>query len=457
MSDLPYPGPEKKPSDPQVDDPGAHEELAEDIARSLDDAPHAERAERIARVWETPPPEASIADSMNARLAALDLLYERGQISASELGTARRRILEGGEDAPGRTDATVIVPAQGAASPPPGPPPGPPPVEPSFVEPPGRDPDRILGLPVAGFIALCVGGAVLLIGVIALAILQPWSGDDSSSPDARAQGQAAYVAQIEGPLGRLTDSAVATGTSLARVSRPADLERLARNADRQIDVVERARRTLSDMSVDPQDRSAQQALLAASATQRRYLVTLQRAAELPPTQGLALVGRVRTQAAALDNRYAKFFALVPQAPDAITGTDLDDTAGLRTALREKRAREQAAATPGPATRTPSAPAPTPSVYSGSGFSSPTGNLRCFNYGTTLRCSSANDGFSVSLDEYGSPYSTSGSVEGGGQVVPYGSDWASGVFRCDSEFDGITCRSVSSGRGFFLNRDTYTAL
>jgi hypothetical protein len=146
-------------------------------------------------------------------------------------------------------------------------------------------------------------------------------------------------------------------------------------------------------------------------------------------------------------------------PDAITGSDLDDVAGLRTALTtaKERADELAAQEeeePATTTQTPS-PTPGPGVYSGTAFSSPTGNLRCSSSGTTLRCSSANDGFSAILPEFGPPTTGGGAIESGGQTVPYGADWVSGPFRCDSETGGITCRSVSSGRGFFLSRDTYT--
>ena len=471
MADPPHPGPhENEPDPPETGGDAtagdAHERLAAHMAGRLGSADHVERLD-VLSADEHAKIQGGLAEAMHDRLAALDLLYERGEISASELGAARQRILEatgappgGAAGGPRATDETVITPpptAQPAAAPPPPQEPGPgggptPPDGPSEGK-------RILGMPLPAALGVLAAIIVVVAGAAALLITQPWSSDEQeAAPAATEQVAEGYLGQIETPYGRLTDSAVSIGKTLARVSTPADLKRLGRNADRQLDVVENARKTLSGMSVADEDRAAHQALLAASATQRRYLVTLSRSVSLAPEQGLELVPQVRSQADSLESRYGVFFALVPEAPDAITGSDLDDTAGLKAALTEAEARAQELAEPEPepepATPSPT-PTPSPGIVTGTAFSSPTGNLRCTSFGTSLRCSSANDGFSATLPEFGSPTTGSGAIEGGGQIVPYGSDWVSGPFRCDSETAGITCRSVSSGRGFFLSRDTYT--
>lgn len=366
----------------------------------------------------------------------------------------------GGATPPPPDDSTVIVPspAAGAGTPPggsagtaPPPPGGPPPLQPPPGSSGGR---RIMGMGPGALAALAVSVVVIIGAVVAVLIAQPWS---SSSEEERADDPpvtteaSGYAEQVAEPLDRLTSSAISIGTTLASTTRPEDLSALGQNAERQRDVVEQARRTLAEVPVDSADQEAQAALLAAAALQRRYLVTLSRSVDLPPEQGLRLLPQVRTQAQAADERYAAFFALVPQAPDAITATDLDDTAGLQAALEAER---DAQAAPEPEPEPVPDPEPVPGTFTGQSFSSPTGNLRCGYYGTSIRCSSANDGFSVGLDETGDPYNSEGAVEAGGTVVPYGQTWSSGVFLCDSAFDGITCRSTTSGHGFFLNRDSF---
>ena len=95
-------------------------------------------------------------------------------------------------------------------------------------------------------------------------------------------------------------------------------------------------------------------------------------------------------------------------------------------------------------------------YSGSTFSSPSGNIDCEEFSDGLFCSIANDGYSVLLPAYGTPTADYGEdVAGDGPAVPYGSSWTSpsGDFTCASAEDGITCES-QSGNGFFINRDDY---
>jgi hypothetical protein len=44
----------------------------------------------------------------------------------------------------------------------------------------------------------------------------------------------------------------------------------------------------------------------------------------------------------------------------------------------------------------------------------------------------------------------------GPVLRYGEIWrAPGEFRCKSSFNGMRCRSLQSGHGFFINRDEWS--
>jgi hypothetical protein len=245
---------------------------------------------------------------------------------------------------------------------------------------------------------------------------------------------------------------VAIGTTLGRTTEPNQVAALRRASERQIEVVEQARRTLSQVAVSEEDRRGHERLVTATAAHRRYLVQLLRASSGTLDQAnLAATDRARREGGQTQRAYRAFFALVPAAPDAITATDLTDTAGLRSAIETAIAERDAPPAPSPAP--PPTPAPPSGPYGGTSFQSPTGNLRCQDQGSQLFCSSSNDGFGVILPEFGGPATGSGTAPGGGVTVPYGNTWRSGAFSCDSEFDGITCRN-RSGNGFFLNRDTF---
>ena len=394
---------------------------------------------------------AAIGQDVTTRLAALDRLYENRHITATELGEARRQILASADasDAaqlPAASDPVATTsahpPAANGGS---GGTPPPSQVVSGHVGPPEPPPEKkIAGLPV--WAAAAIAG-VAIVAVIALAFLLFGGGGDSN---ATAPAEVAdYSAQIKGPLALLTGSAVTTGKALARVSQPGEIKAFNRVAERQIDVVETARARLSQIDVAPADRRAQGRLVAAAANQRRYLVQLGRAsAGTPDKDSLAALNKARQAGGQTLTSYKTFFALVPAAPDAITATDLTDTSGLRGAITESIA---AATAPTPRSTPAPAPAP-PRTYSTSSFQSPTGNLHCQVSGGSLFCSSSNDGFGVILPSYGSPNTGSG-VASGGETVPYGSNWVNGIFSCDSESNGVTCRN-GSGNGFFLNRDSY---
>ncbi|WP_217924918.1 hypothetical protein [Miltoncostaea oceani] len=404
---------------------------------------------------ETPSGPSGLETSLSERLNALDRLYESNQITATELGEARRRILGEGPAAIAPAAAAASQPVQAEvlraeAAPPAAPPPPVPPrrVDGGHIGPPEPPPPaKIAGLPV--WAATLIG--VLVLGMIAIGGFLLLSGGDDEGNENLAAGASAetYATQINRPLDQLTKSAVATGKSLARVSEPGEIRQLNRTAERQLDVVETARGSLTRISVTEADQRAHRSLIAAAANQRRYLVALGRASSGEPTQAkLRQINQARRAGAATVASYRTFFQLAPGAPDAITTTDLADTAGLRSATQSAIADAEAP----PPSRSGGSTTRSPGPYNSPSFQSPTGNLRCQLSGGTLFCSSSNDGFGVALPSVGSP-STGSGVASGGQVVPYGSRWQSGVFTCDSAFDGITCRNAS-GNGFFLNRDQY---
>ena len=97
------------------------------------------------------------------------------------------------------------------------------------------------------------------------------------------------------------------------------------------------------------------------------------------------------------------------------------------------------------------------VFSAPAWQSPSGNLDCGiqDGDVDLVCTSSSDGLGVNLPEVGPP-STFASQDpaGEGVVVPYGNVWQRGPFTCSSQTEGITCRSTTSGRGFFLARGAY---
>ena len=82
------------------------------------------------------------------------------------------------------------------------------------------------------------------------------------------------------------------------------------------------------------------------------------------------------------------------------------------------------------------------VRTASSFQSPTGNIHCQSFGSSLSCSTDNDAFMVTLPSYGEAYSGEGIVAGG-ETLPYGASWSGGDgFRCTSAENGITCYNNS---------------
>ena len=91
------------------------------------------------------------------------------------------------------------------------------------------------------------------------------------------------------------------------------------------------------------------------------------------------------------------------------------------------------------------------------FSSPTRNIQCHNAGSWIACTTLNTGLVVTVPLYGHAYTDYDQSEFGygGPTLYYGQTYnVSGRFHCLSRSDGMTCSSVRSGHGFFINRTNY---
>jgi hypothetical protein len=98
------------------------------------------------------------------------------------------------------------------------------------------------------------------------------------------------------------------------------------------------------------------------------------------------------------------------------------------------------------------------------FQSPTGNLICIMDSgrdspagsAIVACQSRNDGFLIAINAAGKREAgyTEPAERQRMPVLRYGRSRAGYGFRCTSRVSGMTCRSVFSGRGFFISRDTW---
>lgn len=286
-------------------------------------------------------PNGGLGASASERLEALDQLYGKGAISAAELGEGRKRILE---EITGSDEVTTALPRPTQEAGEPGD--------------QGRGP--LGGLPI--WALGVIGGVVALAVVIGIILLLSRGG--SSTESASAQ-QTAYVTSIKRPLDLLNRSAVVVGKQLASTSEPDDLTAMNRVAERQLDVVEEARSVLAETPTGAEDAAAQRTLLGAVAEQRAYVVALSRASKgTPAPSSLESANQARASGGRVLSDYTRFFALVPTAPNAITGTDLTDVSGLRQAISEAIADQKAQAERAAAAarrQVNPAPAPSPSA------------------------------------------------------------------------------------------------
>jgi hypothetical protein len=93
------------------------------------------------------------------------------------------------------------------------------------------------------------------------------------------------------------------------------------------------------------------------------------------------------------------------------------------------------------------------------FRSPTGNIRCRYWpdDRLLACTTLNNRRLVGVTLFGHPFvrSAFGYSFPGGPVLSYGDTWAvAGRVKCWSRYSGMTCRSLQTGSGFFINRTSF---
>lgn len=103
------------------------------------------------------------------------------------------------------------------------------------------------------------------------------------------------------------------------------------------------------------------------------------------------------------------------------------------------------------------PPPTTGRWTSNWFHSPTGNIRCRYYprGGYVACKTLNNQRLAGVTLFGRSYRRADGYNfsfPAGPTLGYGQNWiVRGRFRCDSRFKGMTCRSLVTGRGFFINR------
>lgn len=354
------------------------------------------------------------------------------------------------------------------------PPPAPPPAEPPD---PSPEKSRFGGLPT-----WAIGGAAAAIAavIIAVVVVVSRGGDDGSRRDPVAPTTSAvtnsaavttssapatttaptrteqlqplpsdeeFAATVVGPVETLTES---TDEITGALSNGGSFEAVFNTARSQATVVTGARAQLTALPTPARadQAAAMSALLTATGEHRRYLDQLARATGGAPTRArLRALDTADATASRAVRAYEEFFRLTPAVNDGITGSGLGDTAGLRGAMEEYIAEQEAQNQSPP-------PQPDPEPGAVTAFQSPTGNIRCQYSATELFCSTANDNFAVMLPPSGPPITASGTAPGG-VTLPYGSVWSLGAFSCQSLTNGFTCEN-SSGNGFFLSRETYNS-
>ena len=95
------------------------------------------------------------------------------------------------------------------------------------------------------------------------------------------------------------------------------------------------------------------------------------------------------------------------------------------------------------------------------FHSPSGNIRCreFVNADLMACLTLNDHYAVFVPLHGKAgkeRNVSANKFPRGPTLGYGEKWSDpGRFRCISRQSGMTCKSIPTGHGFFIERFTYS--
>lgn len=257
-----------------------------------------------------------------------------------------------------------------------------------------------------------------------------------------------YAEAVSKPLALIGDSANVIAGNLAAVSAPADISTLRTSVNQQLRAASRARQQIAAAEVAGGLEKAQQELQSGAKNYSLYLQQLLRASSSSPAGAPSAISRARSRVGQLKADFRAAQSIAPAlAVDPIIDAGLGSTSGLADAQRkraaqiaEQRRREEEARRQADIAR----------VRTGSGFSSPSGNIDCTSFGSVLNCSTANDGYSIALPSVGAAYGGMGSSSGG-ETVPYGGSWQNGPFSCTSAESGVTCRNLS-GNGFTLSRE-----
>ncbi len=142
-------------------------------------------------------------------------------------------------------------------------------------------------------------------------------------------------------------------------------------------------------------------------------------------------------------------------------------------------QQQAQPQPPPVSQPQNEPAPAPKSSSGGGqaqqFRSPTGNIGCALSDGSARCDINTRDWSPpgrpadcpSDVDFGQGLIVSGSgpaqfvcagdtaLDPSGPALDYGQEAQVGSFSCTSRSDGMTCRNLDTGSGFFISRQRYS--
>jgi len=101
------------------------------------------------------------------------------------------------------------------------------------------------------------------------------------------------------------------------------------------------------------------------------------------------------------------------------------------------------------------------AWSSNYFHSPSGNIRCreFINRDLMACLTLNDHFAVIVPLFGRARKerhVAAYQFPRGPALAYGERWRdSGRFRCTSRTSGMSCSSLQTGHGFFIERYTYS--
>ena len=105
------------------------------------------------------------------------------------------------------------------------------------------------------------------------------------------------------------------------------------------------------------------------------------------------------------------------------------------------------------------------TWHSSWFVSPTHNIHCRWWGdeALLACTTQNDDFMTAVTVWGKAWhrhNTAGYTFPSGPTLYYGETYTAynasnrAVVRCWSRSTGMTCKSLMTGRGFFISREEY---